>query len=130
MKLLILMALMLPLMAQAKPCSVVINAATVNIPTTYATVAASRKDFRTCLSQVSGGGGVSALAGRVAIKCTGSMTAPADESEGTPSSYSIPIEADGYVILDDAGMGPVCYIRSLTGSAITTGIVTLTLKGY
>lgn len=100
-----------------------VNAASANIPTSYSTGAASLiltgiRSFRTLIVD-------NRTTHAVTLNCSvGVATAPSDDS-----NKNIYVNGSSMIAIDAGNFGNGCFIRSDTGSAITTGVVTVMAFG-
>lgn len=107
--------------AVADVYTVRINSATTNIPTAF-----GQGSNSLVLQNIRNMRGVyieNRTAGEIAVNCSTS-------SGKTPSSQQdIYVNAASAWSIGDAGLGNACYIRSNTGSAITSAVVVITAVG-
>lgn len=112
----------------AQPYTVRVDASSTNIPTTFSTASTSR-----ILQNIPFANSAfidnTQIAGELVVNCQASNTvAPSNSSQ-----QNLFIQANQAWVVDHPyfnGNGPAsCFIRSNTGSAITTGIFVLTLTG-
>ncbi len=110
-------------MAKANVYTVRIDASATNIPTSFSTASTSKvlAGVRSMVSILID----NRSATEVAVNCSaGPTTAPSDSTNNNIYVATLQRWA-----IDNANLSGTCYIRSM-GSAITTGVVVITVTGY
>jgi len=120
----LVMALMLAMPAFGQVFSVRVDASINNIPTSYS---GTNGQVLTGMTQI-----VSVLidnrsGSEVAMNCTGGTSLPVPADSSIHNVYANTLETWA---IDNSNGGNICYLRSMSGTAITTGIVVITATGY
>lgn len=109
--------------ARAAIFSVRVNAASTNIPTAFSTSSASRvltgvRNLRAILID-------NRTSSEIAINCQATSAAAPSDTAFT----NMYVAGTSQIAIDDAFLNDTCYIRSMTGSAITTGTFVIMAVG-
>lgn len=119
---LLLLALVLPLAAQANIFSVRVDASVTNIGTSFADSSASR--VIQGVRNVRGLIAWSTTTAPIVINCSYPATVVPSDTD----SHNVYLPGGGTIAIDDVGLDGTCYIRS-DASGVTVGKLYLMLKG-